>query len=153
MNHCSTPLSLIAALIEPLINEPILSEKCDNLLHSVVLPTKLNLGAYMLAFACTCLLEAPFYFYLLKKESRRKRIFLLISANLLTHPVIYFLLPTLLSHWRTTQLSYLGIAEVFAPIIEAAYLSKMCAIKFKKSLAWMILANLTSWWVGSALLN
>jgi hypothetical protein len=144
-------------------------------------PAALSCG-YLVIFLKTCLLEAPFYYWALRGARRRAAsrvghpvehpgagfrrwpvIAQLGLANLLTHPVVFFVIPALFSRYLTGLL----VAEVFAPVVEGVYCAWVVSDKgadkgkgkddnltekqgWRQARAFVIavLANLFSWQVG-----
>jgi len=149
MADCSNPISLIQVLIY----SPKVSEKCEFLLNSYTQVPQFDISSYILIFFLTCSLELVFYFWILKRHSYFKRVIALFFANLTTHPVIYFFLSWLFSLKPLEYKYYLLTAEIFAPIVEAGFLSVFFKINLFKSLKVMFLANLFSWILGVYLLG
>lgn len=68
--------------------------------------------------------------------------------NLATHPVVFILIPIILTQFEANYLNYLVVAEIFAPLTEALILVYFYKIKFNRAFFAAIAANLFSWSVG-----
>lgn len=90
--------------------------------------------AWLVAFAFTQAFEVPLY---LRATSSWRIAFL---ASALTHPVVWFLFPLLMTH-GVSYWPMVAAAEVFAVTAEAAWLF---ANGVPKALLWSFLANATS---------
>jgi hypothetical protein len=105
---------------------------------------------YLIVFFKTCLLESPFYFYCFRREGFSRRLSYLLFANFLTHPLIFFFIPTLFDKYITAAL----VSEAFAPLVEMTFVVSILMVKKEpgKKLALsavvILLANLFSWEVG-----
>ena len=108
---------------------------------------------YFLVFMKTCLLEFPFYALAFRKLSWPKILLVTATGNILTHPIVFFVLPAIFQRYLVAAL----VAEVFAAGFEALFaVWVMRALRFPNSVALqaaalVILANLFSWEVGSFL--
>lgn len=101
----------------------------------------LELRAWLVAFALTQLIEMPVY----RVGAKSWRIGFFASA--LTHPVVWFVFPQLMS----VGMPYWGMvfaAEVFAVLGEALWLR---ANQVRHPLLWSFLANALSFSIGLAL--
>lgn len=146
---CLTPDIIYKAIIHP----AEISLNCDFILNHLVQPTEFHLNSYLSAFLLTCLLEAPFYLWAFRFSLLFKSITLLFIANIITHPIIYFLLPWFFSLLKMNTLSFIVIAEIFAPITEAIILWRFAKLPIGRALIMMILANIFSWYIGAWLLT
>lgn len=80
---------------------------------------------WAIAFAFTQMVEAPIYAAAIgESRVRRERWGIALAASLLTHPMVWFVIPDLVgyiapeaSHW-----SAIAVAETFAVTLEAAWL-------------------------------
>jgi hypothetical protein len=111
-------------------------------------PSGLSLD-YATVFTKTCFLEAPFYTYCLRKENFLKTVQLILTANFLTHPIVFFVFPLLFSHYVPAALS----AEVFAAGAEMIFIGLWIYKSYGARAGWIsafiiLLANLFSWEVG-----
>ena len=99
--------------------------------------------AWLSAFVLTQLVECPIYVWALRP--RRNVWAWAFLASAITHPLVFFVFPTLElgSYWNNV-----AYAEAFAVCIEAAYLS---ALSVRYSVLWALLANGTSLVVGLTL--
>jgi hypothetical protein len=101
-------------------------------------------GDYAWVFLKTCLLETPFYF-LWFRRSRKGFLFHLSLANLLTHPLVFFVIPTLFG----TYLRGLLVAEAFAAGAEGAYFFALSPGRRTLGFLIAVAANLFSWQMGA----
>lgn len=107
--------------------------------------------SYLSVFLKTCALEAPFYLLLLRRYHVTSRITCLLSSNLLTHPAVYFVFPSLFTSYMTSALA----SEAFAPITEFLFvfgLSRFYGKNGPKALTVAVvisIANLFSWQMGA----
>ena len=105
---------------------------------------------WLLAFVVTCILEALVYqlawTFCANEKQRLRCLKDCLTVNAFTHPFIYLVLPMLVSDDAVT---YVLVAESVAVLGEALLLWKL-NYRFAWSLS--IVANLTSWWVGSWLI-
>ena len=85
------------------------------------------------------------------RRSWRSKGLALLSANLLTHPIVYFLLPYLFARTGHRYAVYLTVAESFAAVAEIAWVRRHWQTGLPRTIAWVLLANLFSWWIGGAL--
>jgi hypothetical protein len=105
---------------------------------------------YLIVFFKTCLLESPFYFYCFRGEKFTRGLSYLLTANFLTHPLIFFFVPTLFDKYITAAL----VSEAFAPAVEMAFVvsilmaKKVSRGKLALSALIILLANLFSWEAG-----
>jgi hypothetical protein len=109
---------------------------------------------YLWVFLKTCLCEAPFYFLLFRRRGLPYFLAVLVGANLLTHPAVYFVFPAVFKNF----MMYLGTAEIFAPLVESIL---VCWLLFRSSerspggaAPWVAVlvifaANLFSWQMGA----
>jgi hypothetical protein len=73
------------------------------------------LKMWVYIFSLTCLLELPIYVGLLRRVVRLPwGLLLCLVLNLLTHPLVWFVLPNLLEN----QVHYVLVAEAFAVVTE-----------------------------------
>jgi len=111
-------------------------------------PSGLSLD-YATVFFKTCFLEAPFYFWCLRRENTYRSLQILLTANFLTHPIVFFIFPLIFSRYVPAALW----AELFAAGAEMLFVGYLMARSHGRlsgvSAALMILlANLFSWEVG-----
>jgi hypothetical protein len=93
------------------------------------------LGAWLVAFAFTQAVEVPLY---LRVTGSWRVAF---TASALTHPVVWFIFPLLpLGYW-----SMVGLAELFAVLVEAAWLR---AHGVPRAVLWSFVANAASAMTG-----
>ena len=146
---CNSPLVLFQFFSH---NQSIL-EFCDWYLQSPTQISQIDFFTYFLALGLTCILELPFYFIILNKFNFKTKLLILVSANLLTHPFIYFALPIIFSKIQIPFFIYYLTAETFAPIVESLFMIFVIKINWKNSILTMFIANICSWWVGTLFLQ
>jgi hypothetical protein len=107
---------------------------------------------YFVVFLKTCLLEAPFYLWVFRGRGLALGVMALVVANLLTHPAVYFVFPSMFARFLAAVLS----AEVFAPSVEAAFVVVLLLRTegprphpLWNPAALIVLANLFSWQMGA----
>lgn len=103
------------------------------------------------AFVLTQAIEVPIYLWGMRRTewAWHWRLLLAFGPSAVTHPVVWFLLPG----WTMPMVGYLGyvaLAEVFAVLAEALYLS---AFGVQNPWRLALAANATSFSVGMALLH
>ncbi len=105
------------------------------------------LTEYLPVLGLTCLLEAPVY---LAATWKRWKAFLpaLLLCNLATHPLVHYAFPELGPSFGWNYAAILTVAEIFAPLTEAALLIAVWKVKWPKAIGLMVVGNLFSWWVG-----
>ena len=104
---------------------------------------------YFIVFLKTCLFEAPFYFLALRPIKIRNFFVILLCANFLTHPLVFFFIPCLAENY----LHSLYMAEIFAAGFEAGFIlfvlgGSQPAKRKAFSFSMIVLANLFSWQLG-----
>jgi hypothetical protein len=125
------------------------------ILNSAAEVPRVSFSIYLLVFLLTCLLESPFYFFLLKsyKPFYRQPLLALFIANLSTHPMVCFGIPALVAHYGGSYGVSNSIGEVFAPTLEALLLWRVWKVPAAQAIAGAIVANVFSWWVGVYLVS
>ncbi|MFL5812221.1 MAG: hypothetical protein ACJ763_01480 [Bdellovibrionia bacterium] len=111
-------------------------------------PSGLSLD-YATVFFKTCFLEAPFYAWCLRREGFFKAVQLILTANFLTHPIVFFVFPLLFARYVPAALS----AEVFAAGAEMLFIGLWMKNSYGARTGWIsafiiLFANLFSWEVG-----
>jgi hypothetical protein len=142
--HCNDPITLLQYWFKP----EAVSVQCEWALRAYVQPTHSTFIGYLKVFFETNALEAPFYFCLLRRKTVQKRLVYLFSANLLTHPAVYFLFPILFSKMNQAYGTFLTSSEVFALGAETLFVYFLAKTRFPSTAFWIVSANLFSWWVG-----
>ncbi len=107
-------------------------------------------AAWVMAFALTATSEMAVVGGLGRRLEPRlaRRLALSVYANLATHPVVWFVVPTLISHWGKATL----VAELWAWLAEAAfYRLTFSAAHWRAALGLSLAANLFSFGLGLAL--
>ncbi|MFO7561957.1 MAG: hypothetical protein R6X02_04895 [Enhygromyxa sp.] len=105
--------------------------------------------AWLSAFGLTQAVELPIYLRALREdepviERLPAAIAVAFGASALTHPIVWFVFPTLISG---SWLSMVLVAELFAIAAEAAWLR---GFGLRRALAWAAFANAASVLVGLA---
>ncbi len=102
---------------------------------------------WLIAFAFTQAFEVPIYLYAMRSQKLDaplwERLLIAFGASALTHPIVWFLLPSTipwLSFW-----GYVALAETFAVGAEAVILHQFAV---KRPLLWAFAANATSAGLG-----
>ncbi len=105
---------------------------------------------YLWVFFLTCLLESPFYYLALKKQHPKilKVILILLTCNLATHPIVYFLLPYLGLKENLQYIYVLIGAEIFAPLVEIFLIVLFFRANKIGASGLIFIANIFSWWIG-----
>lgn len=114
----------------------------------------MNSLSYFYVFMQSNLLEVPFYFMIYKEVRRLKLIniqynlwdffFLVSLSNLMTHPLVFFVIMSA----KISFLSGILIAEGFAIFAEALLHHFVFKIPLKYAFSASTLANLVSWQLG-----
>lgn len=104
---------------------------------------------YLLVFAKTCALEAPFYYAALRRQPLIRFLAALMALNFATHPLVFFFIPSLFSRYLTSAL----VSEFFAAFAEMALVWLLLSKWESRSSAWsgalwILTANLFSWELG-----
>lgn len=97
------------------------------------------MNEWLAAFAFTQIVEVPIY-----RRALGGRALVAFGASALTHPVVWFVFPRLPF---ASYLAMVAAAEVFAWLVEAAYLR---AFGLRRALAWSLVANAASLGLGLA---
>jgi hypothetical protein len=156
---CYSPWGLVhyylSSLSDPTLGSTICPIICKEALETMSeIPPNVTLGAYLVIFGLTCLLESPFYFWTVRDKQQKGKALLksglgsVLLCNLATHPAVYFLFPLFGANFALRYVDVLMLAEIFAPIVEALVLILVWKISWKRAFIGMVAANLFSWWVG-----
>lgn len=100
--------------------------------------------AWLYAFACTQAVEMPLYRWGVPIGWLRAG-----SLSLVTHPLVWFVIPPICYHAGLGYISMLVVAELFAWLAEALMLS-MFGIGWRRALATALLVNGASFSLGLA---
>lgn len=104
---------------------------------------------WLVAFAFTQLVEAPLYAHALgvdgPRRSGRGRVLWALLPSLLTHPVVWFLIPLAGRALGMRYVATVVVAEVFAVVVEAAILHRA---GLGRAFRWSLFANATSACLG-----
>jgi hypothetical protein len=146
---CLAPPSLLLGLLAP----SRLDEACRALQSSQGGAAATPFAIYALIFLINCLLEAPAYGVAGRILGRSPQTILaqIVGLNLATHPAVYFVLPALAEKQGWTLLTQASISEAFAFITEALLLRAVWHYPLRSAVAASLLANLSSWWIGTYL--
>lgn len=128
-----------------------LSKECTALLHAPVALPSFSVTQYLGAFLFIVLLEAPFYVMVLRGKPVGSRLKTLLVANVFTHPVVYFGFPYLFSTFGWSEQSYILSAEIFMVAYESMVVVGRGDVTWRRSIVWILAANLCSWWFGGFL--
>lgn len=147
MNHCLSPLSLLRFFAHG-----DLEFLCKVTLGSQDRPYDFWLPGYFPLFALTVIFEMPIYVSYLRwrGEGFRRSLDFVVFANLLTHPLVTYGFPNLAlrMEWNLAQSTL--AKEIFAPLAEALLLKWMTKLNWLEAALLALLANLFSWWLGTA---
>lgn len=103
---------------------------------------------WAIAFAFTQMVEAPIYAAAIgAARATRERWAIALAASLLTHPIVWFVLPDVVSLLApdASPWSAIAVAELFAVSLEAAWLA---LFGVRRALLLALLANGTSFTLG-----
>ena len=120
---------------------------------------------YFLVFLKTLVLEAPFYWFALRSRGFWRFLTALLIGNLATHPIVFFVFPRVFTHFIVSLL----ISEFFAAAVEVIVVGALLSVAWRSALrrgvtysslrgtmpgfassgAWVVLANLFSWQIGT----
>jgi hypothetical protein len=111
-----------------------------------------RLGAffdYFQTFLITCSLEAPFYYLALDQRNPLAFLAIVLSANFLTHPIIFFAFPAAFQHYMPSLIT----SEFFAASIEMLFIGYIWARRGDphtgvRASFFILVANLFSWQIG-----
>ncbi len=113
---------------------------------------------WLFAFAATVLIEAPFVLFLLRRSEPNlfRRCVLLVVANLVTHPLVWFFFPELPLTRRTSLLLSEGWAFgaeilIYATLVAPRASSARSLIG--RAALTSVVANGTSWGLGTVALR
>jgi hypothetical protein len=98
------------------------------------------------AFALTVVLEAPLVVWLFRGDepSLQRRLVLLLFANLVTHPAVWFIFPAL----ELGRLAMLACAETWAVVLEGWFYATVFRAGLLRAMGVSALANGFSFGVG-----
>ena len=101
------------------------------------------IGAWLAAFFVTQLVEVPIY---VRAQDGRllRRLAIAFGASLLTHPIVWFVVPRLFDNYFVMAVA----AETFAVLTEAISLA---CFRVRRPLVWSLAANAASLGVGLTL--
>jgi hypothetical protein len=102
------------------------------------------LTSWLAAFAVTQAVEIPIVVRAQPDVPWPRRLLVAAGGSTLTHPVVWFVIPRLVTDWTAMVL----VAETFAVLAEAAWFR---AFGISQPLLWSLLANASSVAVGFAL--
>ncbi|GAB4202404.1 MAG: hypothetical protein OHK0013_15650 [Sandaracinaceae bacterium] len=101
---------------------------------------------WLLAFLLTQLVEVPILAAWLRPRPLGQRVLLAFGASAITHPILWWALRPLLA--PISFEAYVGIGELFAVLVEAAYLRRLGV---EDALLASVTANGASWITGRVL--
>lgn len=141
MIDCITPWNLIWNLFNV--------HQCSEIYELTTLTEPFSFMEYLPFFLKTFALELPIYFIILRQLKNIPTVLQINTVlNLATHPIVFFVIPIILTNLGANYLHYLATAEIFAPLIEALILFRIYKLSLARSLTAAISANLLSWSVG-----
>lgn len=99
---------------------------------------------WLIAFLFTQVVEIPIWAFGLRRAEPRldRRLAIAFGASLLTHPLVWFAFPRLVTG---TYVGMVVVAELFAWFVEAMYMS---GFGLKRALWWSLAANGASMSLG-----
>jgi len=98
------------------------------------------LKLWLCIFALTYLLELPLYLGLLRSAIRpRWGLLLCLVLNLTTHPVVWFVLPSVLEN----QVHYVLVGEAFAVVVEGLVLIGVARLRRWEGWPWLSLVGVS----------
>ena len=125
MLECITPWNLIWNFFN--------AHQCNEIYELTTLTEPFSFLEYLPFFLKTFVLELPIYFLFLRTLKNVPVILKMNTVlNLATHPVVFFIIPLILTQLNATYLHYLVVAEIFAPLVEALVLFKVYKISLEK---------------------
>lgn len=143
IQECLTPLNIVVHYIHAV------NPNCTEIYNSPLPVVSFDLKEYIKVFSMTYLLELPIYWIFLKGYFNINRLFLVnFILNIATHPIVYLAMPVYFLKWNLNYIQYLGIAEVFAPAIEALLLKNLFLMRTRHAIWAAVIANLFSWTIG-----
>jgi len=96
---------------------------------------------WLAAFALTQAVEAPVVWAAQPGVAWKRRLLVALGGSTLTHPIVWFVMPRLVTDWTTMVL----VAETFAVVAEALW---MRAFGIERAFWWALLANALSVAIG-----
>lgn len=121
-------------------------------MQSPVSSMDFDFSLYSKYFVTTVLIEAPVYFFALRFLAFKTKLKLVLSVNLATHPIVFYLFPWVLMHWHLNYGAYVLSAEIFAPLVEGLMIWKIFKVPASAAFAAAFAANIISWWLGILIL-
>ncbi len=139
--QCVTPWGLLIHLFS--------ANACESVYQAGLPNDPMSLVEYLPYFLKTCVLELPFYYFFLTRTQSFSRIVIInFILNLLTHPIVFLVMPILFEHLGLNYLQYLLLAETFAPLTEAIVLHYVFKVEAPTAIRAALVANLLSWGIG-----
>lgn len=108
-----------------------------------------QLATYLLFFAATVAIEAPFYFWLLRRQTFLRSLAWILAINVMTHPLVVYVWPRVCeSHFiRYREAMLLG--ELLVPLAEGLVLWKLIPLAPRGAFLTAFVANFFSWYLLS----
>lgn len=147
--NCYSPLAILTALFSP----KSLSLVCAVGLSQATYFSAMRLPRYLVYFAVTCLLEAPFYIGGARQLSPARTLKQILWLNLSTHPLVTFAFPFLFSLAHRQEIQTILTSELFAWTVEAMILRWAYGYSQARALVLSLTANLFSWGMGPYLIR
>ena len=101
-----------------------------------------SVQAWFAAYLLTQAVEIPIYLVATRDRPWRARLMIAAAASTLTHPLVWFVIPSL--GWPNYEAYFVG-AETFAVVVEALLL---WCLAVPRALLWSVAANVGSVIIG-----
>jgi hypothetical protein len=145
-------------LLPWLISDQLVGVKCSQVLSSVSPPIYPEFGQWISAFALTIAIELAVAWLVIRFGSKHSSKFvggklipfswLVIVANLSTHPLVYLGIPRFAYQAGWTYGGFLFAAEAFAFMVETLIYAGIGSLKLGRAVQLSALANGSSWILG-----
>jgi hypothetical protein len=144
--NCFYPLNVFSYFF---LSEPTASV-CYGDYQQITHQTSVTFMVYSIYFLLTLLFETPWYliFGWIGQQKLLATIKQILTLNLATHPIIFWVIPYIFNYLNLSALSYIVIAEAFAFMIEMFILKFVFNVVWFRSFVTSLCANVFSWLVG-----
>ena len=148
---CYGPLALVLSFLFP----SRVDTACLAALEMDVSIPDVSLPVYFCFFLLTCVLEAPIYFFIARKNgvAWAGAFSQVLGLNLASHPFVFFVVPHLIAHVQQNTAVMILIGECFAILIEALLLRLCWRYVMPKAAITSLVGNLISGGLGIFLLE
>lgn len=139
------------AILGYLTNGPWLTPACREFLADRTLSGVFGVTGkeYVFALVLTILIEAPVYYFALRKRLKPDQIALyMLAMNLATHPLVLVAMPQFFALAEYPKIAAILVGELFAPTFEGLMLWRMAGLSPSRAFGFAFLANLISWTAG-----